>query len=544
VTLCIAIVFLWIPGTQAAVIQAGPADNVEAMIGGLVPGDELVLADGVYDINERFSFAIAGSADAPILIRAAAGAHPHFRQQSGQNIWDINASHTVIRGLEFSGGSAGLRVEAASFLTIEDCHIHHTGDVAVRMNDVGQTYESVQILHNEIHDTSGTGEGMYLGCNSNGCRLARALIAGNHVHHTDGAGVSQGDGIELKEGSHACVIRDNVIHNTNYPCILTYSTVGNGAANLIEGNVLWACGDHGIQTSADAILRNNILLGAAGEGIAIQPHQAGNPANIQVVHNTVLQAVNNAIALRGVVGDVLVANNALYAQSASAINPVNGDFSQVTVTGNVGQGGVAGGAFSIGAGDLNADFIAAHYDGTLPIDLFPKAGGALVDAGDPAYVTEIDFNHTPRLGQAHVGAYHYRSAGNPGWAIAEEFKEFGGTQPDPDGSDGADGDGGLDAGSDTDAGRDADAGSNADAGGDAQAPADAHDGGGPDEDEVDGAGSGDPAASIRGGCHCATDGAAGGWSWLPLLLVGWALFRAAKSRHRNKPPSRRVPGDR
>ena len=99
------------------------------------------------------------------------------------------------------------------------------------------TYEGLKILRNHIHHTNGTGEGMYLGCNSNGCRVANSLIEGNYVHHTNGPNVSQGDGIELKEGSYGNTIRDNVIHDTNYPGIITYSTVGNGAANVIEGNV-------------------------------------------------------------------------------------------------------------------------------------------------------------------------------------------------------------------------------------------------------------------------------------------------------------------
>ena len=80
---------------------------------------------------------------------------------------------------------------------------------------------------------------MYLGCNNNGCRVANSLIEGNYIHHTNGPTVEQGDGIELKEGSYGNIIRDNVIHDTNYPGIITYSTVGNGPPNVIEGNLIW-----------------------------------------------------------------------------------------------------------------------------------------------------------------------------------------------------------------------------------------------------------------------------------------------------------------
>ena len=108
--------------------------------------------------------------------------------------------------------------------------------------------------------TNGTGEGMYLGCNSDECRVVNSLIEGNYVHHTNGPSVEQGDGIELKEGSYGNVIRDNVIHDTNYPGIITYSTLGHGPANIIEGNLIWNSNDNAIQSAADVVIRNNIVL--------------------------------------------------------------------------------------------------------------------------------------------------------------------------------------------------------------------------------------------------------------------------------------------
>ena len=237
---------------HAEQVMLTPTDDVEGAINAAQPGDELVLAGGSYELTERFGIAISGTADAPIVIRAADGERPIFNRASqDQNVIDVDqARYVVFRGLEISGGSHGLRLIDVSFVTVEDCEIHDTGDVALSANS-GGSYEALQILRNHIHHTHGTGEGMYLGCNDNGCQVFDSLIAGNYVHDTNDASVEQGDGIELKEGSYNNVIRDNVIHDTNYPCILTYSTRGNGAPNVIEGNLLWACGDHGIQSSAD-----------------------------------------------------------------------------------------------------------------------------------------------------------------------------------------------------------------------------------------------------------------------------------------------------
>jgi hypothetical protein len=410
---------------RAATTEVGPADNLETAWNALGPGDELVLRGGTYDITAggRFSVDVAGTAAMPIVVRAKDGEHPHVvRTDANQNIIDfVGAQHLTIRGIEFSGGSAGLRFSAGLNVTLEDCEIHSTADVALRANDTGATYEGFRILRNHIHDTDGTGEGMYLGCNNAGCQFKDALIEGNHVHHTNGPTVSQGDGIELKEGSSGNTIRDNVIHDTNYPCILTYSAAGNGGPNIIERNLLFRCGDHGIQAARDAVIRNNIILSAGSDGIAMQPHQSGAPQNLTVVHNTVLDVNGTCISVRGATGSVVVANNALYAMTGNAFF-TNSTASFLTVVGNAGLGGVSGITAPLVAGTLAGDFVAASFSGGVPNNVFPKTGSALVAAGNATHVTLEDFNGTARAGAADVGAYVFNAAGNPGWMLAEAFK--------------------------------------------------------------------------------------------------------------------------
>jgi MYXO-CTERM domain-containing protein len=426
---------------RADVVEVAPGDDVEAAMNALAPGDELVLGGGMYVLEGRFGVTIVGTAEQPIVVRAADGERPHFhRADASENIWDLDrAEHVTLRGIELSGGSAGLRITAADHLTVEDCEIHDTGDVALRANDSGTVYESLRILRNHIHHTNNTGEGMYLGCNDNACQVARSLIEGNYVHDTNQASVDQGDGIELKEGSFDNVIRDNVIHDTNYPCILTYSAVGNGGPNIIERNVMWGCGDHGIQSAADAVIRNNLILSAGSDGIAMQPHQAGAPDGLVVVHNTIVKATNAAISLRGAVGSVIVANNAAYAESGDAVLVNGGDLSGVVVAGNVGEGGDSG-TGGVAQGDLAADMVMASYAGAPPMDLFPAAGGALIGAGEAEHVPADDFNGSARGGAADVGAYAYAEGGNPGWPLGPGFKGDTPTPSDPDAGAGGGGD--------------------------------------------------------------------------------------------------------
>ena len=398
--------------------EIGPGDNLAAAVAALTPGEELLLRGGRYQFDGNVTLTANGTAAQPIVVRAKAGERPIVDQAtSNHNVVEVNgSSHLVLRGIEFTGGSHGIRLMNSDHITIEDCEVYETGDVAISANS-GGTYEGLKILRNHIHHTNGTGEGMYLGCNNDRCRIANSLIEGNYVHHTNRSSVSQGDGIEIKEGSFGNIVRDNVIHDTKYPGILLYNTAGNGAANIVEGNIVWNVSDNTVQIGADTVFRNNIVLG----NVTFQPHQSGSPSNIAFVHNTVVSRSDGVVA-RGISGPVLIANNAIYAQG-SAIRLVSGDVGQVTTTGNIGEGGISGGNSGyLDGGGLNGDFVSGNANGAPPIDLFPAVGSALIGAADASHAVSFDFNGTPREGSVDVGAYRFDDSGNPGWTISAAFK--------------------------------------------------------------------------------------------------------------------------
>ena len=403
---------------SANAIEIGPEDDFEAVAASLQPGDELVLRGGTYHFNENLTVAVSGTVEQPIVIRAKDGEQPVIQQATaGHNIIEINgAAYLVFRGIEFAGGSAGVRLINSDYITIEDCEIRDTDDVGLTANS-GGTYEGLIIRRNHIHHTDNYGEGMYLGCNFDNCRVANSLIEGNYVHHTNGPSVSQGDGIELKEGSYGNIIRNNVIHDTNFPGILVYGTAGNGGPNIIEGNVVWNSNDNTVQIAADSVFRNNIVLG----NVALQLHQNSSPSNIDILHNTIISA-GTGLEVRNVSGPVVIANNAVYAQG-SAISLINGDLDQVQMFGNVGAGGLSGGSSGYSPGNgIGVDMVSGNYAGAPPVDPFPAPASALIGTGNAAYVVDTDFNGNPRNGVADVGAYKYNANGNPGWTISEAFK--------------------------------------------------------------------------------------------------------------------------
>ncbi|YCM42369.1 right-handed parallel beta-helix repeat-containing protein [Verrucomicrobiaceae bacterium 227] len=253
--------------------------------------------------------------------------------------------------------------------------------------------ESLTLRHNHIHHTGGHGEAFYLGSNnkpdgSTNGYIFNSLISNNYIHDLKGGTVSQGDGIELKGGSYNNTVSDNVIHDTHYPGIIVYDTDGK-APNIIERNVIWNTGDHGIQAAADAIIRNNIIFDTQGNGIHCRNHQSAVVGNLSITHNTILsENPIRIVAPETLSGKIIVANNAL--SSAPRI-PTHPGITQVNnLTGIIEQ--------------------------------FPAPNSPCHNAADPAYLTPLNFNKTPRGTSKDIGAYQHSPTGNPGWKITKGFK--------------------------------------------------------------------------------------------------------------------------
>ena len=368
----------------------------------LNPGDEIILQAGTYSDRRRLEISQRGSSNKPITIRAAEGAKVIFkRPDARQNTFNLaGCQHFVLRGLEITGGSAGIRIgkkgpHLAKHLTLENLHIHHIGGVAITANYPGEIYESLIFRRNHIHHTGGHGEAFYLGSNnkpdgSTNGYIFSSIVENNYIHDLKGPKVSQGDGIELKDGSYGNIVRDNVIHDTNYPGIIVYDS-DSKAPNIIERNIIFNTGDHGIQAAANAIIRNNIIFDTGGEGISSRNHQSAVVGNLTIVNNSILSKRTIRITLpEKPSGPILVANNALSVQPRIPKHPV------VTATHNV-------------TGIKTA---------------FPTPQSPAINAAHPDHLPKLDFNKTPRENSKDAGAYKYSPKGNPGWQGKLGFKEM------------------------------------------------------------------------------------------------------------------------
>jgi len=371
---------------------ASDGDALVRAVAALQPGDQLIIAAGIYSVDKMWDIRVSGTAEAPIRIVAAEGAAVVLtRPDDRQNVLNIGQGGAVeylcLRGVEITGGSHGLRLGQCREVWIDRCHIHHTGEVCLSANSADTS--RLFLTRNHIHHGGGHGEGMYLGANEGEFIMSESIIALNHIHDCRG---SQGDGIEVKQGSWGNLIAENHVHDTQYPCITVYGTAGK-PVNIIERNLCRRSDNHTMQVQGEAIVRNNVLISAKGSGFASTDHQ-GKTVNLRVIHNTIINAGHafSGGSWNGREGMVL-ANNVLYSRDRNALHFANGK-DGVVIAGNVivGHGPKEGTTRGRGL----EDFAKVTWDG-VEHDARPTAAVPL-DRAEARYLLETDFSGSTRTG--------------------------------------------------------------------------------------------------------------------------------------------------
>jgi hypothetical protein len=382
----------WAAVSSQRIVKHAASDGTALVkaVAALKPGDRLEIASGTYSVDRMWDIGVSGTAEAPIWIVAAKDAKVIItRPDNKQNVINIGqsvpVSYLCLRGIEITGGSHGMRLGRCSQVWIDQCHIHHTGEVCLSANSADTNH--LHLTRNHIHDGGGHAEGMYLGGNNGTHVMSESIIALNHIHDCRG---DQGDGIEVKQGSWGNLIAENHVHDTNYPCITVYGTAGK-PLNIIERNLCYRSADHTMQVQGEAIVRNNVLISAAGSGFTSTDHQ-GKTLNLQVIHNTIVNA-NHAFSGRSwnARQGMILANNILYSRDENALHFASGK-DGVTITGNVVLGNGPKDGSTIGRG--LEDFMKLTWD-AIERNAKPTAD-APFDKADPKFLLDTDFSGRAR----------------------------------------------------------------------------------------------------------------------------------------------------
>lgn len=402
----------------AGTIELHPAatnaqEQFERVANTLGPGDQLILHGGVYSQNGRRAVTAKGTPDKPVIIRAAQGQSPLLTRPADNidrhnNIEFVDCCHLIVRGLQFKGGSSGVRFIRGHHVTFEDCEIWQTGNNALTMNS--GDCDAFIVRNNHIHhtglSTSGhtEGEGMYIGCHKGSCITTNSLFEGNVIHDLRSTSAGGNDGIEIKVGSYNNIVRNNIIHHTTtekqYPGIFVYG--GGPKVNIVEGNIIWHAGE-GIQVVSDAIVRNNIIMDCLVTGITAAPHAAvSKMRNVTIVNNTIINHPRGVRIRWGKAENMVFANNAVYCPGQIACDAAGID--RAIVSANCTEGRLIGAKID-GSKFMDGGDVAAAFVRVKSRNCWPKAGSPLIGRADPSHVPEMDYNGHRREPPFDIGAY-------------------------------------------------------------------------------------------------------------------------------------------
>ncbi|WP_146533823.1 right-handed parallel beta-helix repeat-containing protein [Rubripirellula reticaptiva] len=377
-----------------------PAENgaaLKSVLSNLSAGEHIKIHAGEYFVDSFFTIEAAGTAQNPVTIAGAPGEVVVItRSDVKQNVVNIFPSqYLIIEGLELIGGSTGIKLQEVDHFMLHDVEISQTDGNGIAANSKNTSY--LYFIDNEIHDTGGNGEGLYLGAHDGSHITHHSYVIGNYIYNLNARDVGQGDGIEIKDGSYANTIKHNFVQNTNYPGIVVYRT---GRAiedrNVIEENVVINSNDTAIQATADALIQNNLIV-TNRTGFLSKPF-ATVPQNLSIVNNTIVagtdgirtfgwddaEAVNN-----------IFANNAVY---SAAGRPIPNGLGNAISTGNAVITDLAE-AFS----DVRLD--EPRWDAT------PLANTELIGRSDPQYAPTHDLFGNARVTGNDIGAIDFAGIG-------------------------------------------------------------------------------------------------------------------------------------
>lgn len=413
----------------AADVTLSPGDDVATLTAALQPGDEVVFTEGTYTLGGTVTWTGLGTASAPIVLRGEGDVT--LELTTGWAIAHVTGSTFLsIENLTFA--SAAGNSESGSGLVIED-----SSDITVKGVEVGPVngtalYLSgnnarITVQDTHLHDT--WGNGVYAGCGDASCWTEDSTLTRLWVHDV----AEDRAGIELEPGCQGVTLSDSVVYRVGGYGILTDSTE-YGDRNTIEGNAVWEIASAGIYARGSALVRNNLVFNASGNGILLTDGDRGTAADTVVSFNTVADTADVAVEVHDWAGytGMVLANNVIANPTGRALYFDELGYDDTTyISHNVVTGLVEGLADTyVGADTPFLDGAGYHdFVDAEAWDFYPEAGATIIDAADPSagtFVPATDFNGAPRDGASpDAGAYEYDGAGNPGWALQEGFKDVG-----------------------------------------------------------------------------------------------------------------------
>ncbi|KAA2262740.1 lyase [Solihabitans fulvus] len=430
-------VTLWCTGAASGAssphsVRVTSLAALQSAVDAAKPGDEVLLADGVYNAGTAVTIRRSGTATAPITVSAEHIGRARITGSTGFAF--SGASYVVLRGFQLRHGGS-LQVPPGS------THIQLTRN-DVQLTGAGNWFtvsgDDAQVDHNIFHDR--TSQGVFLQILGPANDMAkRVWVHHNYFYNHAFAGANGGESIRLGLSDHQsysanAILEYNLFEKANGDIeaisvkssdnIVRYNTIRDsrgyivlrhGNRSVVEGNLLF---DSGIRFHGnDHRIVNNYVANTGGRDIVFGSGDEADSGPTSKLHD---RPDRDTVAFNTLLGsgdlvhgdggkfdpkDCVLADNIMVGTSGSAVAMPTGSI--VKYQGNIVWGTAPG---SIPTGGYRS------VDPKLTKD---AAGLFRLTSGSPAINASVgsypyaakDFDLQARVGVFDIGADEYVASG-------------------------------------------------------------------------------------------------------------------------------------
>jgi hypothetical protein len=201
------------------VVNVSNANELKTALLNARAGDDIIMADGIYNGKFVVAAGVNGTATSPITLRGSRNAVLDAGSISTGYVFYLQANYWTLRGFSITNGLKGLMTDGANHNTIDGLKVSNIGEEAIhlRTNSVANIISNCDISITGLK-TPDYGEGIYLGSaknnwatytNGNPDYSDSNQVINNHI----GPNVTA-ECIDVKEGTTAGIIKGNTFDAT------------------------------------------------------------------------------------------------------------------------------------------------------------------------------------------------------------------------------------------------------------------------------------------------------------------------------------------
>ena len=302
-------------------------------------GDKVLVKNGTYNEDGLYIDAdSSGSLGKETTIAAYPGHSPVFRGLGNTGRIAVDGvSYFTIDGFDISNLNQCIQIRNGSHhITVRNCKVHDCGNELIRV--LGNCHD-VLFENNIVHDGGSlggsNGEGFYIGSAGTVDNSYNVTIRGNTIYNT------KSEGVELKPGTHDCIVEGNNVSVSNTGDVRASSievdyvrNYGSNPNHIVRNNIVHDSGSnsYGIRAGTGCTVYNNVVYNISGYKYAILVDNDSSDSYSRRIYNNTLD-VNSTRAIRLRAGAADIRNNIgpsspgnMVTSNAYYVNAANRDY--------------------------------------------------------------------------------------------------------------------------------------------------------------------------------------------------------------------------